>query len=932
MKRLAWIGFILFVFFSLTFLLFQAGGWMDEDNLARWLRDGLKERGLEAVTGPLIALLLLVDLALPVPSSVVMTLAGFFQGMWLGFLFNFIGAMGAALAGFWICRRYGHRGFQAVIGSQESARVEEFFQRYGAWAIVLSRSVPMLTEVVSCLAGLSQMSYRRFTALTTLGTLPLCLVYAWAGETAGGRVPLFWLVLLCFVLPAVGYAAFRLATWRRDTVLPVDAKGGPAQAETRSRPAGSRDDGPSGTGSGLDTESGTFFRRPSASSILILVGLALCPGLVRTLAAQDDEEERQDPGLPEIHDTVTVNARPAQLPGAAVSVIEAAEIDASGARSVAQVLKSVPGVHVLSNGTRGGSSVAYVRGGDPNFTLVYLDGIPLNDPTDQIGGIYNLEGIPASAIGRIEVVRGPLSSYFGSQALAGVIYLTTRRGSDVAVRASDHPASTTSPSGGSAASPGARPASARGSFRVSAQIEGGDASLRRAQAALGGTSGNADYFFSVLGEGEEGRIADDDYQAVNLQAGLGWQGNRTSLRLNARGSLWEADDYSDSSGGPLFGSGQVRHSENEEWSLAADLQMRPGTHFQHNIAGGLYRHGLDRFTPAVGFSVPPVLEDTTFTRVRLGWRGDWHMAEDFDLSLGAELDHEDADAETFLLLPPQFGGRVDGSYRDQRTSGGGYAALHFNRGPWQVEAGARIDKPTDFDSVFSPRASFSYSLGPRTTRLRGSIGRAFKLPSFFALSSPDALGGNPSLLEERSWGGDIGFDHLFPQPSLLVGGAYFHNRFENLIDFDFDQFLHVNRTRVRTQGVEIYAEWKPDPRWKVRADATFTESDDLNSLQPLLHRPGQTGGLSFDLTPHPRLSLFLQGRWVGANLDRQIPVPERNRVDGYAAVDLSATWHLTRRLHLRGHLENLTDNDYQTFIGFPAPGLSARVSLAVSSP
>ncbi|HSR66901.1 MAG TPA: TonB-dependent receptor [Acidobacteriota bacterium] len=891
MRRLAWIGLSLFLFFSLTFLLFQAGGWMAEENLARWLRDALDEKGLRGLAGPVISLLLLVDLALPIPSSVVMTLAGYFQGMWLGFVFNFLGAMGAALSGFWICRRFGQEGFEAVIGSQESVRVEEFFRRYGAWAIVLSRSVPMLTEVVSCLAGLSRMSYRRFTALTSLGTLPICLIYSWAGDAAGGEVPILWLVLLCFVVPALGYAAFRLACWRR--------REGPGPNGKRSR---------------------TFFRRPSAPSILFLVGLALCPGLMRTLRGQDeDEDAKQDPPLPEIHDTVTVNARPAQLPGSAVSVIEAAQIDASGARTVAEVLKTVAGVHVLSNGSRGGTSVAYVRGGDPNFTLVYLDGVPLNDSTDQIGGIYNLEGIPASAIGRIEVVRGPLSSYFGSQALSGVIYLTTRRGSDLVAQPDPKDGQTTRPVH-------------RGAPSWAAEIEGGNASLLRAQASLGGFSGHFDYFLDLLGEGEEGRIAEDDYQSVNLQAGLGWQGLSNSLRLNARGSVWEADDYSDGSGGPLFGSGQVRHSENQEWSLAADLRMDAGGRFEHNLAGGIYRHRLERFTPAIGFAVPPTDEDTTYIRARAGWRGDLRLDEHFDLSLGAEVDHEDAEAETFLLLPPQFGGRIDGSYRDQRTTGGGYASLRFHRGPLQVEGGARIDKPGGFEAVFSPRASFSYRLGSETTRLRGSIGRAFKLPSFFALSSPDALGGNPDLLEERSWGGDLGFDRLFPRASLLVGGAYFHNRFRNLIDFDFDRFLHVNRSRVRTQGVEVFAQWTPDPRWTLRADATFTESEDLGSPAPLLHRPGQTGGISLDLTPHPRLSLFLQGRWVGASFDRQIPVPQRDRVDAYGVVNFSATWRFSRRLRLRAHLENLTDSDYQTFIGFPSPGLSARFSLAFGPP
>jgi uncharacterized membrane protein YdjX (TVP38/TMEM64 family) len=148
-----------------------------------------------------------------------MTLSGFFLGWVAGALVAFAGAMGSAVLGFGFCRVFGQPMFRRLSGAGETDRIRSWLERYGAWAIVLSRSVPMLTETMSCLAGLSVLPWRRFLAWSTLGTAPICVVYAWAGARARDPAGIGWAVLLAFVVPGVGFALVRAAE-RRKSGLP----------------------------------------------------------------------------------------------------------------------------------------------------------------------------------------------------------------------------------------------------------------------------------------------------------------------------------------------------------------------------------------------------------------------------------------------------------------------------------------------------------------------------------------------------------------------------------------------------------------------------------------------------------------------------------------------------------------------------------------
>lgn len=211
MKLLAGIAGGLIVIFSILFIVFEQYGLMDTALYSEIFIKTFQSPGGKILGALIIIALLTVDLFIPVPSSVLMTFSGYYLGFATGSLVNILGSMGATLLGFFLTRLLGQSMFQYLTGDKEMVRVERFFNRYGIWAILLSRPVPMMMETISCLAGLSKMSFYKFFWASFAGTVFISLVYAWAGTLPGqGATGLELPLLIAFVLPGVGFLILNL--------------------------------------------------------------------------------------------------------------------------------------------------------------------------------------------------------------------------------------------------------------------------------------------------------------------------------------------------------------------------------------------------------------------------------------------------------------------------------------------------------------------------------------------------------------------------------------------------------------------------------------------------------------------------------------------------------------------------------------------------
>ena len=583
-----------------------------------------------------------------------------------------------------------------------------------------------------------------------------------------------------------------------------------------------------------------------------------------------------------------------------MTVLPAEDLSSSGAANAAELLLGRPGLFVLPAGGRGAGAQLLTRGGDPNFTLVLLDGVPLNDATDTQGGLVSLTALPLGEVERVELVRGPVSAVYGSAGLSGALQLSTVAGSD------------------------------RPGWSSRAALEAGNASLLEARAGLGLQQGPTRAFLGGGWADESGRVAEETFAQWSASGSLTRELPGGLLALRAGGQGLAADDYPESSGGPLLGDGQLRHTESWSGRLAARLELGRGGGFLQRVDLQAIEQGRERQSPAIAPIVPASQEVARYGRFRLAWQGTADLGADVLLTAGLGLERERAHNRSQLELPPELGGAVPGDYDASRWVGGPYLEVRRAVGATALEAGLRLDL-SDESSEWSPRLGASHRLSPHA-RLRASLGRAFKLPSFFVLSSPPALGGNPDLLPESAWSGELGLDLEAAGGRLRGQLTWFDARYRDLVDFSFEEFQHVNRERTEARGLEAALTLAPTASLGLEADLTWQRASAPGSADELLHRPAFFGVARLRWQPRERLALRLELSGVTSYADRQLPAPELTSVPGYALLGACARLQLRPGLVLSLRGDNLLDRDYETYVGFPGPGRALRAGLAWGRP
>jgi len=617
-------------------------------------------------------------------------------------------------------------------------------------------------------------------------------------------------------------------------------------------------------------------------------------------ADESTEAESAIEDRPRFYETATVTARPVSSATGALAVLSRQQIEALDVTSVAELIRHVPGLDLVSSGPRGGSAFAQIQGGEPNFTIVLLDGVPLNDSTDNFGGAVNLNSLSARQIERIEVIRGPISAFYGSAGLAGVVNIITRQGD------SDAP-------------------------RVVADLAAGNFDVRQASVSVSRGHDASNYFVGASWEQERDRVLEDEFSQLALQGKSELEfGEATRLRVAGRVASWDAEDYPDNSGGVL-GTRELRHSENDEASLNLELLVGPKQR-AHTIRTTLYWHEMKRDTPLIPnasnpfASIPPTVEKTEFVNWRLGWAYPVLQREGTSLTVGAGGILEDGKNRAELIgVPPSI---ADRSYDLTRLTGSGIVEFQSVQGRFEIEAGARVDVPEGFETRFSPRVGLAYRLNDDRTRLRLSAGQAFKLPSFFALGDP--LVGDPALKPEFALGGDLGVEHRFVAARVRTSLSAFYYDYTDLIDFDpfvgpFGRL--VNRAEVTSRGAVLDVAWTASERIDLRVGATYQDVEDEATGETLLHRPEWYGGGSFTWRVNSRLRLNLDGQWATESRDRQIAVADRDRVAGYGLLGTALFVRVTDHWRVDARVDNLLDKEYEVLIGFPGPGRSYRFGL-----
>ncbi len=588
----------------------------------------------------------------------------------------------------------------------------------------------------------------------------------------------------------------------------------------------------------------------------------------------------------------------ALMPGS-VDVLTRAEIEASRADGVVELLRQLPGLHIEQAGTRGSLASIYMRGLDPNHTLVLIDGVVVNDPTNARGGSFDLSTLDVLDLEQIEVVRGPVSAVHGSAAMAGAINIRTRGG--------------------------------KGPDEVRADISGGRWGYHRLMASARGTRGPVDLAVagSFVEEGVPEELGGYRGGSVIVSGGLALpaQGEvRTTLRYGDSRS----QAYPIFSGGPRYAElvGQFETRKVEELDFGATLDQPIGEALE--VAFWVTTTQRKEFlkSPGVPFDVPGEPGTRTrFGRTSLSGRASWDLPLGVTLTAGGDAVWEDGssagDLEFFGALVP---GAID--FRERR-----FVGAPFVEGHWAssfglvVQAGVRVDMPDDFSSRSTARFSGTWELAETGVSLNGSWGEGFKLPSFYALGNP--IVGNRDLVPETSQGWDAGIGYTWPGDRLQLSVTYFRIDVRNLIDFNSDVFQLQNLAQVESEGAEGQLLFSPLDNLSFTGHATWNEVRQKGSSAQLLNRPRWRGGVGVLWQPLEPLELRLQALFVGPLRAESVPTGVVT-LGGYQRLDLAASWQILSWLEGYLAIDNLLDQKYQEQVGIPAPGIRPRIGFQMA--
>ena len=494
-----------------------------------------------------------------------------------------------------------------------------------------------------------------------------------------------------------------------------------------------------------------------------------------------------------------------------------------------------------------------------------------------------------------------MSSLYGSDALSGVINIITKKGKG-------KPTFTPEASAGRF-----------GQFRV-----------------FSGLSGSSDLFNysltgSYLDEGEP--VKGSEFKSPSFTSTLGLlAADNIEISSTIRYAHVDSTSFPDDSGGPRFAVIRSVDDRNiDQFLVGLNFLHVPKEWWDYEVKLGFYNNKEKFSSPGIApgirdpFGIPPNQSDNDFSRYDVNLINRFSLIKGLDLVLGFETEVEDGESSGMLF--GDFPAPTD--FKLDRYILSPYAELNLNLiENLNIVLGSRLDFPDDFDTDWSPRAGISYKVQKINTILRGNYGEGFKLPSFFSLSNP--IVGNPELVPETSKSVDLGVKQIVKDGLAAASFNIYYNRFRNLIDFDEGPPpLLVNRSEVTVKGFELILELEPWDKLKLNGDLNYADSNIKGTGEELRNRPRWWGGFTVLFLPRDDIVFNLDALFVGEVFDSSIPTGDVV-LDSYTLFNTAVTWIPHERARVFLAVDNLFNEDYEQFVGFPAPGIAPRGGIKLT--
>ncbi|MGD8535271.1 MAG: TonB-dependent receptor [Candidatus Aminicenantes bacterium] len=634
--------------------------------------------------------------------------------------------------------------------------------------------------------------------------------------------------------------------------------------------------------------------------------------LFSPLISQENSEKKKQitPLQHKIVVTATRIETPAQEIASSVTVISREELERMKKTTVLQALEEILGLTIIQNGPAGGAASTFVRGANSEHTLFLMDGVELNDPISPARS-FDLAHFMLDSVERIEILRGPQSTLYGSDALSGVVNIITKKGQG-------EPKLNLSSAGGS-----------YGTFIHSAGLDG---STEKIHYSLGVSYFRSSGFSSASTE-YEGNEEKDGYRNLSLSGRFGYRFNNNlelDFILRTVKTRIDVDNF-----GGSYGDDPNNVQKNNAFFLKGEFRtLLMSNRWEQKL--GLSLVDYDRSHDNPTDSAHPIDSEEGFfksTLINIDWQNNFFLHETNTLTFGIDHQQERGESEYYS---DGIWGPYSSIFPLQRAhTTGFYIQDHIHLGSrFFSTAGIRLDKHSQFGTSTTFRLAPAYLIKGTQTKLRATLGTAFKSPSLYQLYAPATFMGpigNESLKPERSTGWDIGIEQYFLEGQILLSAAYFKNDYTNLIQFDFLQG-YTNVGNAESKGIELFIQVHSRSGLILNVSYTRTEAKDLDADSPLLRRPKDKFSASILYPFLKKGNIHLSLIHCGEREDQDFSTWPAARVTlpDYTLLNSVISYDLTQQIQIFLRMDNILNEKYELIKGYGTPVRSAFLGLNIS--
>jgi len=599
---------------------------------------------------------------------------------------------------------------------------------------------------------------------------------------------------------------------------------------------------------------------------------------------------------------------------AAVTVLRGEDLRARGVVMVSDALASVPGLTLVRSGSFGATTSLFARGGESDYVKVLIDGVPVNNP----GGTFDFASLTTDNLDRIEVVRGPASVAYGSDAVTGVVQLFTRRGT--------------------------------GPARGFADVRGGTFGTLEGEGGVAGGNSSVGYSLGASTRETDGFLPfNNDFRNRVASGRLTFTPAKSTIDLTGR---WNDATYhfpTDGSGA-VVDSNSVREDHRTVLGLDASRRLTPRVNMRLLGAAsrldGTSSNAPDSPGDSTGFYGN---DDSRIERRSADLRTDVQAGGGATVSLGANIEREQVRSRSesqFQTFPASTT-----TFSEHRTNKAVYAQAIGTASRLTYTLSGRVDETATYGTFTTGRASVAVQVAQNTS-VRGAVGNAFKAPAFEETFSTAFTIGNADLDPERTTSWELSAEQRIAGRAV-VSATYFDQHFRDLIQYvDGDESTDFRGTNqnlgaATARGLELDVRAPAVGRFDLGANATFMRTrvtDAGNGAfgtfvdgERLLRRPDRMAMFSADYRATSSSRVGAVVRYVGQRDDRDFMNNARVTMPAYMLLDLSGELAMSSLspaltpVTLTARVENALDKEYQTAFGFSAPGvrvlLGAKLAL-----